>query len=820
MKSVLKVVLFIFILLVGVSGLAIYWTFYRPLPNYSAHLNLPGIQDSVTINWDSYGVPHITASNKHDLYYAVGYVHAQDRLWQMTLIQLAAQGRFAEFFGKKMLPVDKYERTLGFWRMAKKMEQNLTSNERDILQAYADGVNAYVQTHEDDLPIQFSLAGIRPIPWNITYTLAFARMLAWQLNVSWWSKATYGYLEGRMKPAELKQLFPGWPEGAPTSLDSSQTRLLGSVLMPMVKRDFEVRSILGDQGTHIGSNAWVVDGNHSTTGFPILAGDPHLGVQMPAKWYEVHLTLNGQNVSGATHPGAPVIILGQNDFLAWSLTNMMADDTDFFLEQTDPKDRERYVADSLADSVVYHRYTLDRQIIKIKGGNQVVMDVRYTTHGPVVSDIFPDTAITGNKVVAMDWTGYDQSDELGTLLKINWAQSFADFKKALPSFGVPGQNIMYADRAGNIAMFSIGHIPIRAYNPLLFRKGWDPSYNWKGFIPFNKMPHVINPAKGWIANANNRIVAKNYPYYITDFWEPPSRIEEIDKHLEQPGKFSVQDFEKMQNDTYSPHARQVLSEVMPVLESDAHDSLIAQALTYLRNWDYQYNTSETAATIFDTFYMKLARNTLEDEMGPWAYNNMIHLENLPVRIMDRMIKNDTSSFFNNINTPDTVETRNDMIIKSMREAVTFLRDSLGTEPFKWQWGKVHTVTFEPPLFGKAAQEPGAGKTLKIIVHNILSRGPYPAPGDGLTVNNGQYSWLDPYRMILGPSIRRIVDFSNMNSTLSVLPTGQSGNPLSPHYDDQIQLWLHGKYRVLSQNEDEVRSKPHQTMILAPAKSKQ
>lgn len=820
MKSILKVALFILIFVIGVAGLAIYWTFYRPLPDYSAHLDLPGIRDTVTIKWDSYGVPHITADNKHDLYFAVGYVHAQDRLWQMTLIQLAAEGRFSEFFGKKMLPIDKYERTLGFWRTAQKMERTLPTDERDILQAYADGVNAYVHTHENDLPIEFSLAGIRPIPWKITHTLAFARMLAWQLNVTWWSKATYGYLAGRMKPGKLKQLFPGWPAMAPTSLDSSQTRLLSSVLMPMMNRDFKVKSLLGEQGTHIGSNAWVVDGNHSASGFPILAGDPHLGVQMPAKWYEVHLTLNGQNVSGATHPGAPVIILGQNDFLAWSLTNMMADDTDFFLEQVDPKDRGRYVADSLADSVVYRPFDIDRQIIKTKDGDQVAMDVRYTKHGPVISDIFPDTAIMGNKVVAMDWTGYDTSDELGTLLKINWAQSFEDFKKALPSFGVPGQNIMYADRAGNIAMYSIGHLPIRNFNPLLFRKGWDPAYDWKGFVPFDKMPRVINPAKGWIANANNRIVAKNYPYYISDFWEPPSRIEDIVSHLREPGKFSVQDFENLQNDTYSPHAQKVVSEILPALESDAKDSLIAQALTYLRNWDYRYNTSETAATIFDTFYMDMTRNTLEDEMGPWAYNNFIRTENLPVRVMDRIIKNDTSSFFDNINTPDTVETRRSIIIKSMRQAVTFLRDSLGTEPFKWQWGNVHTVTFEPPLFGQAAEQPGASKTLKVIVHNILSRGPYPAKGDGLTVDNGQYKWLDPYRMVLGPSIRRIVDFSDMKSTLSVIPTGQSGNPLSDHYDDQIQLWLQGKYRHLSQDPAEVQAEPHQTMILAPAKNNQ
>ncbi len=817
MKSFLKILTFLLIILVGVIGIAVYWTFYKPLPNYSAKIDVPGLNKPVSIKWDQYGVPHITADNKHDLYFAVGYVHAQDRLWQMTLIQLAEEGRFAEFFGKKMVPYDKFERTLGFWRMAKKLKAAMPDSEISVLQDYADGVNAYVRDNSNKLPIEFSLTGMKPIPWTVENSIAFERMLGWQLNVCWWSKATYNYLAGKLDSTQMAQIYPTYPDTAPTSLNRKETHLISASLMPMVKQDFELRHLLNMDGTHVGSNAWVVDGSRTKSGFPMLAGDPHLGLKIPGDWYEVVLNLNGRHVSGATHPGTPFVILGQNNFLAWSLTNIMADDTDFFVEQTDPNDRGRYVADSLKtpkDSVIYKPFRIKRELIKVKDGNDVIMQTRFTDHGPVISDIYPDKKILGNKVIAMDWTGYDISDETGTFMKIDWAQSFEQFQAALKTFGVPGQNFMYADRTGNIAMFSVAKIPIRNYNPILFRKGWDPSYNWKGFIPFKKLPHVINPKSGWIANANNKLVTNNYPYYISSFWEPPSRIENITAHLEDTSKVTVQDFMALQNSSYSVHARQDTKEILPILETDSTDTQIAKAITYLKNWDYKYNPSETAASIFDAFYLRFSRNTLQDEMGKDVYNDFTRLENLPVRVMDRLLNTPQSSLFDNIHT-EKVETKKDIVIESMKQAVQFLTDSLGTESYKWQWENLHAITFNPPLLAEAAAAPKASDALKLIVKNILSRGPYPVKGDGLTVNNGQYSWRNPYNMILGPSIRRIVDFSNLNYTYSVLPTGESGNPLSKHYDDQINLWLKGNYRKLSQDTTLTQSEPHKTMILRP-----
>lgn len=814
MKTFLKLLLFFLIILLGFAGIAFYWTFYKPLPDYDATESIDGIAQPVDIYWDTYGVPHIYAKNKQDLYYALGYVHAQDRLWQMTLTQMAGQGRFAEFLGKKMLPYDRHQRTIGFWRIAQKMEAQLPDSTRRLLQAYADGVNGYVDTHRNKLPIEFSLVGMEPIPWTVTHTLALTRMLGWELNISWWSEVTYGYLKGVLPPDKYRSLQLNYPGNAPTTLDPAQTRKLTSEVMPMLQRERKLRKLLQFDGSHVGSNAWVVDGKHTESGFPLLAGDPHLGLDMPGKWYEVHLNVNGHNLSGATTPGAPIVILGQNDFMAWSLTNIMADDTDFFAEQIDPRDRGRYVVDSLNDKAQYRRFEIQRELIKTKEGDESVFERRLTKHGPIISNIYPSDTLLHDKLVSMQWTGEQVSDEPGAMLQLNWARSFDQVKEAVQRFDVPGQNLMYADKTGNIAMFSMGKIPIRDYSPIDFRKGWDPSYDWKGYVPKEAMPHVINPDEGWIANANNKLYSDNYPYYLATFWEPPSRIERIKQYMERNKTFSPEIFKVMQNDSYSEQARQVTQLILPVLKNNNRDGRFNTVISYLENWDFKYEPSATAASIMDSFFLRLNRNTFEDEMGPEVYHDFVRLENIPVRNMDRFLKQG-SPFFDDIRT-DTVETRNSMIIKSMQQAEQFLADTLGSEPLQWRWGNLHTITFAPPLFSQAAEQPDASTALKLIVHNLLSKGPYAVRGHGMSVNNGQYSWVHPFTMTLGPSIRRIVDFSDLSNTQSIIPTGQSGNPLSEYFGDQTQSWLNGTYKTLYQDSTLFDTQRLHHMILKPA----
>lgn len=801
------------VLLIGISGIAFYWTFYRPLPDYNASVQLPGLNDEVRIHWDTFGVPHIYASRKTDLYRAVGYVHAQDRLWQMTLTQMAAEGRLAEFLGKELLPFDKLQRTIGFWRVAQKLEAQLTDSTRQWLQAYAGGVNAYVDDNPKSLPIQFAMAGIDPIPWTITHTLALSRLMAWELNIPWKAELSYSLLRQKLTDQQYRQLFPNEKLYAGTK-ELSPKRNYADVLLPLIKNQKKMNSLMQVQGSLTGSNAWAVDGSKSGTGFPLLAGDPHLGLNMPGKWYELHLNLNGKNLSGATIAGAPVVILGQNDSLAWSLTNIMLDDTDFFEEAVNPANSRQYVLDTLAGEPLYEEFAIQREIIKIKNADDTTFTRRVSKHGPVISDVYHEQDLVDDRVITMQWSGLDATNEIEAIDAMGWAQSLSEFQQALNNFKVPGQNVIYADKAGNIAQFTAGNIPVRAPNPLLIRKGWKPELDWQGYIPFAELPKTINPGQGWVANANNPTVSSDYPNYITAYWHADYRYRRIRQYLNRSQPTGIQAFQVMQNDTYSAFAEEMTGHVLPILvDNESEHEHFEIAVSYLQNWDYTYTPSETAASIMDVFIHNLSKNILQDEMGEDTYDAFLNFSGLPVRVITRFMQ-DGSSFFDDIDTPER-ENLQDQVIASMKDALQYLIETQGTDPIEWRWELLHTLTLEAPVFSEAADSGKAPAALKLIVDNILNKGPFSAGGHAQSINNGEYSWNDPYDMVLGPSIRRIVDFSDLSSTLSIMPTGQSGNPLSEYYGDQTESWLNGEYKFFYQDSSFFNENQYSTMKLTP-----
>ncbi len=813
MKTTLRVILFIIFLLFGLSVLGIYWTFYKPLPNYSATITLPGLQAEVDIHWDPFGVPHIYAQNETDLYYAIGYVHAQDRLWQMTLTQITAEGRFAEFFGEELIEFDEYQRTLGFWETAKKIESEAPGEMQQILTAYSRGINDFTDQNSNNLPIEFTLLGIEPIEWTPTHSYALSRLMAWEMNVSWWSELTFAYLGEILPQSTMLELFPGYSDNHPTMMDDQMSARFAELLLPIVDTEFNIRKLSQRGGSTTGSNAWAVDGSRTLSGYPILAGDPHMGLSMPGHWYELHLSLNGRNISGGTLPGAPLIVLGQNKEFAWSLTNMMADDTDFFLERPDPEDENRYIVDYQNGIPITQPFDWVETVLRVKDEDDRIHRVRTTRHGPVISDIYPNQDLTGDHMISLSWTGHEVSHELWALYQINWSENINEFREALGHFKAPGQNFVYADRSGNIAIFSAAGLPVRDHHPLLFRNGWDPSYDWQGWIPFDELPRIINPEQGFVANANNKLHTDSYPHYITNYWEPPSRIERIEEYFTNHDTLDVDLFQEMQFDSYSVHAREIIEQLLPVLRMAGDPYDFTMIAPYLENWDFRYDPASTAATIMDTFFMKLTRNTLLDELGEAAYESFVWLENIPVRVMTRLLE-ENSFLFNNIHTEAT-ETREDIIVQSMQDAIEWLTSMYGPEPFQWRWEAVHTITLKPPLFAEASETDEASAILKLIVNNLLSKGPYAAPGHGMSLNMGQYRWFEPFDMVLGPSIRRIVDFSSLNRTYSVLPTGQSGNPLSDFFGDQTELWLNGQYRYIYQDSTFFRETSYQTMRLVP-----
>ncbi|MCC5926153.1 MAG: penicillin acylase family protein [Bacteroidetes bacterium] len=790
-KSFIRVFLLIIIVISGFVAVAIYWTVFKPVLPYETSLTLPELHEEVSIQWDAFGVPSIFALNEHDMYLALGWVHARDRLWQMTVAQLFTEGRFAEFLGEDVIELDTFSRTIGFWKIAGELEQRMDSETLRHLESYSAGVNAFVKQHRNSLPLEFSLAGIHPPEWTPRHTIALSRLLGWELNVSWWTKVMMGYLEAYFDEPILQELFPVWQDDAPRNLSPQETRRLIGAALPILQIDRYSRRLIGNDGTHVGSNAWVSDSSRTGTGYPLLAGDPHLGLDMPGKWYEVHLNLRGRSTSGATIAGAPLIVMGQNEHLAWTFTSLMADDTDFFRERMHPADSTLYLSDSTSAGGTYSAFITRRELIKIKGGEEVLHTIRYTQNGPIINDVYPSQELVEHELLSMRWTGFEITHEIRSLMQMAWAASRDEFTQALEGFGVPALNIMYADKAGNIGMYTAATLPIRAQPSLLLRNGWDSRHRWDRFIPRNHLPKVENPASGFIANANNPVVSENYPYYLTAFWEPDSRIRRIQSVLTEYDQHTPELFKALQNDVYSYHAADITAIILPVLEA-SNDGRFDHILPYLQNWDFNYTRAATAASLHDMFFLTLVENIFKPYLGEVAYQNFIRIENFPVRVTTQMLKN--GSVWLRTDQGETTY-RDSLIVASMQHTIDTLSNLLGDDPAAWQWGNLHTLTLSPILFREAAASPEAPAPLRLIVNNLLSRGPFPMNGHAMSVNNTQYSWEEPFDQILGASIRRIIDLQDLNQSWSVLPTGQSANFLAPHFGDQTDLWLSGKYRI-------------------------
>ena len=808
----MRFMIFLMILITGFIIIGIYWTFYKPLPNYSDTLQLPGLQQPVDVHWDPYGVPHIYAQSDNDLYYSIGYIHAQERLWQMTLSQLAAEGRFAEFLGEELVEIDKYQRTLGFWEIANRIEQQSDPVTLQALQHYADGVNQYVNDNRKNLPIEFTLLNVEPISWTPTHSFALTRLMAWDQNIHWWSELSYAFLEDFLEPNRLLELFPEYSDRYPTTINNQQSSQIAGSLFPLLDLEVERRALLSMEGAPVGSNAWALQGKKTESGYPMLSGDPHMGLSIPGFWYEAHLSAPSHQITGATIPGVPFVILGSNQSIAWSITNMMADVVDFFVEQPSEEDPNSYITDSSVTPATTEPFTIRNEIIKVRDGDDQLFRVRHTKNGPIVTDILTDQPLSDGRMISMAWTGSKVSDENRAGYLMNRASNIAEFEDAISNFKSPAMNFIYADIEDNIAIFSAAYLPIRDFNPLLFRQGWNPDYSWQDPIPFDELPRVVNPESGFIAHANNKMHTESYSHYIGTFWAPPSRIMRITEFLSSRDSLSTDDIQSLQVDAYSEHAREITELILPILR-DSDEYNFNLVLSYLENWDFIYQPSSTAATLFDLFFMNVTKNTLMDEIGPDYYRSLVTLSYLPIQIMNRLLFED-SVFFNNVTTSE-VETRDDIIRLSMRETVEQLTEEFGSEPLDWRWENVNTITIRPQLLGEAAQNPDAPAVLKLIVNNLFNKGPYPVFGNGLTVNKAEYSWNRPFETTLGPSIRRIIDFSNPGRGHSVLPTGQSGNPFSTHYGDQTDLWLEGRYRFFYRDSTFFQQTSYQTTKLLP-----
>jgi penicillin G amidase len=779
-----------------------YYLITRSYPATSGTVDVPGIQSDVKVFRDEYGVPHIFASSEYDAYYAVGYVHAQDRLWQMELIRRAGEGRLAEILGEPALKVDRMFRTLGIWRQAQKTLPTLDDKTRNALQAYADGVTQYIVTHRGKYPVEFDLQNFEPEPWMVEHTLLISRLMAWELNYSRWVDIIMGELVERFGAVKAAEIFPSWPEGVPLIVpDELRGKKTAAMADQFLEADLAFKQLVGNAGLESGSNAWVVAGPKSTTGKPILANDPHLLLSAPGRWYELHVAGPDFDVSGASIAGVPFVIIGRNRSIAWGITNAMLDDEDFYVEEVDAVQHPtKYRFNNGWRPIEEHVDT-----ILVKNGPPVLITIYRTHRGPIINRMEP-AAQSSRQLLSMRWVGDDISDEPRAFYLLNRAQNWKEFLDGLRYFSVPAQNFVYADVGGNIGYHTGGRIPIRkAKSATLPVPGWTDEYDWKGYVPFEEMPQTLNPPEGYIATANNKIASQGYPYYLSNFWEPGWRITRITEVLRSQPRWSVEDMERLQQDVVSPHAR----EIVPIILK-AYDSLrvlspdVQTTLTYFRNWNYEMKPNDVATTLFQAFVVRMVRNTFEDEMGPSLLGMYDTLSAVPLSAITKLMKKGSSAWFDNVKTPQ-IETMGDIIRQSLSDALHDLGSTYGGEIKEWRWGTVHQVEF-PHVFSSNA-----------MLRPIFTVGPFPVGGSHSTVNVGSFRLGQPFANHLGPSTRQIYDLADPGNTRSVTPPGQSGQVFQRHYDDQIQLWLNGGYRKQSMDRAAIENAGYDLLLLRPVR---
>ncbi len=750
------------------------------LPQVDGRIDVAGLGGVTSILRDSLGVPYIIAKSDSDAYFALGFVHAQDRLFQMEMYRRAGEGRLSRVFGSKTLAVDEFFRTLRFTEMADSLYKTSSPLSKEILRWYSDGINAYISSAKV-LPAEFAMLQFSPRPWKPRDSFIVARLMSWELNISWWTKPVFGELYdslGAQRAALLIPLFSG-TKGRKTSEAGARA---SSSLNGFVESNSRALAFL--EGVKapdgFGSNNWTISPKRTNSGSAILANDPHLAFSEPAKWYYVSISAPSLHVLGVSLPGTPGIIIGRNSDIAWGMTNVMADDSDFYIVQPDSSDPNQYWYDGKLFPFITTEDTID-----IKGGSPYIFKRRMTMLGPVVSGVisssYSTTSLHGEQsepggIIALRWSAYWPSDEVRSMNLLNTAKNFQDFIGALKYFGSPAQNFVYADVHGNIGYKAAGNIPLRRYPlPFLPQPGNTGKDVWSGFIPFQTLPESYNPTSGFVATANNRTTPDNFPYYITNLYEPSSRINRITSFITRRDTMSVALSEKLQLDYYSDFMATLNNRILAACDSERY---FPRELIYLKNFDGSMSAKSTAAAILNVSFEELVRKVFKPVMGRQLFERYLLISNVPTRILEGFLSKpaDLGELYGVANGDSLLDMK---LAESLDRALQKLRGKFGPRPINWMWGKLHTLELKHPLSSNS------------IVREVYDLGPFPRGGNNTTVNNGEYSLNEPYKMIIGPSMRMTVDMSKPGMYFS-LPGGECGQILSPHYSDFLNDYLGGK----------------------------
>ncbi|MBN1532534.1 MAG: penicillin acylase family protein [Spirochaetes bacterium] len=800
------------------------------LPTIDGAMKIAGLQDRVEVVRDRWGVPHITAKNGHDAYFALGYTIAQDRLFQIDLQRHLARGELSELLGGSMVEVDKQFRTFLFRRTAEKSlehPERMNQEALALLDAFLEGVNHFID--RKDLPIEYTLLGSRPRRFTRLDCMSMLSYMSYSFAEGIHSDSLYTMLEKEHPGYDISELFPLYTREEPVTIMENQaffrgeepgkgagflhllrgipgsvtSRLITGSGLPAAGADLRetVRCIAPP---FAGSNSFCIAPSRSATGGAILANDPHIAISNPSVWYEAHMKYDGYETYGYFLPVIPFPLLSHNSYRACGITMFENDDLDLYEETFDPTDdaRVKYRGQWVKATVL-------EETIKVKGENDVKFRIRVTPHGPVITDFLPGYK---GKPVSMCWVFHrEENPLLNFIYGLNTAKNLHDFEKAISVLAAPGLNYSYADRDGNIAWWAAGKIVVRPPHVKGDRilDGASGRDEWIGYLPFAMNPHLVNPKSGIIVTANNQ--STKLPLgpvrELTGYWCPTDRAARITELLSSKERWSIEDLQKVQTDLTPMAAQDIIAVAVKSLEPAAAKSgglgnTEVDALEKLRTWNRVSTIDSAGAAVYHALIFHIMKEGVLDELGEEHFGTFLSLHG-SWNFFKAFMKNPESRFWDDCRTPSR-ETRDDIILRAFRAAVRNLSDTMGGRVDSWQWGRIHTIEYVHPV--------GMQKPMNLIF-NI---GPLPAPGDAHHINrlkskrNGEV-----FKVYSIPSTRRIVDMRDPSKSVSILPSGNSGNVGSANYDDQVDLYLRGGYRAMCFTPEQIEKNRAHRLVMAP-----
>lgn len=789
MRIIKKIFVGLLILIVVLAvAVAVYLQLQKPV--YEGKITLQGLKAQVEVLYDDYGVPHIYAQSEDDAYFALGYVHAQDRLFQMEMLRRASGGRLAEVLGEDLIPVDKMFRTLRLNKFAREHAQKFMNGDTADFQraahAYQKGVNTYVR--EGKTPLEFTIIGIPKqefAPEDIYLAVGFM---------------SFGFAEGIRADPVLEKIRSEWgdayladlavqtpPEAVRIKSYPGTGKTLNDSLIVSLHNALERLPIPLWQG----SNGWVIAGDRTASGFPILANDTHIGFGQPAVWYEAHLEYPGFSFYGHHIAGIPFGLLGNNEFAGWGLTMFENDETDFFVETTNPAN-----ANEVKFQDGWEPIQTREEIIKVKGKPDVKLEVKTTRHGNIMNGLF-DVPEAGNPV-ALSWILTSQTNEaLQAIYQFNHVSSFNDIQQAVARFSAPGLNVMYADRAGNIAWWAVAKLPIRPAHvqPKFFLDGSSGKDEYQGFYDFSKNPQAINPPWGYVYSANNQPDTVNGIFY-PGYYFPRARAGRVEQLISENKKWTIEDVKKVNLDVVSIMHPQIAKEIAAILD-ELNTPAYSPLSEILRDWNGDHQTTDTGPSVFYNMLSQIMFIATKDELGESGSETLL-ATTIPKNSFYRFISNGASPWWDDQLTKDVKETRGQIVDRAAAATLKLLEEKCGKDPEEWQWSKIHSLTHNHAL--------GVVKPLD----KIFNVGPLTVPGGMEVINNLSFDLNvnGEFPVKMGPALRKITDFADVKNGITVSPTGQSGNVVSIYYDDQAEMFATGQFRkmMMDRKEIEQRSK--------------